>query len=363
MNLSALQAALVGSIGANDEVQEPKHFLDTGIPELNMILSGRYDGGVPYGRIMEIFGPSSSGKTFIATLLMIAAQRAGGIAMFSDHERSFMQSLAAKAGLDTTPGPWIYKRHRTWEEANTELMKMAETVRSKGLIAPEAPIIGVFDSVAAMIPQSVFEKGISEYSMNDTTALARVSSTTLKAINQICADLNVIPVYLNQIRTKPGVMYGDPTSTPGGVAFEFFSTIRLALGRSIDKDKKTKEVRGQSISVLTKKNKIHRPFQKVELQLVFTPEGGAVFDLNASLLDHLIMVGALKTSGSYVEWVDGKKYNKGPLLDAINSAGESGRKVLKDLLPKHKVDLTEHDHEEKTGDAEGDGKVATPAAA
>lgn len=361
MNLSALQAALVGSIGSNDEVQEPTHFLDTGIPELNMILSGRYDGGVPYGRIMEIFGPSSAGKTYIATLLMIAAQRMGGIAMFSDHERSFMQTLAAKAGLDITPGPWIYKRHRTWEEANTELMTMAQVVRSKGLIAPEAPIIGVFDSVAAMIPQSVFEKGISQYSMNDTTALARVSSTTLKAINQICADLNVIPVYLNQIRTKPGVMYGDPTSTPGGVAFEFFSTIRLALGRSIDKDKKTKEVSGQTISVLTKKNKIHRPFQKVELQLRFTPEGGATFDLNASLLDHLIAVGALTMSGAYVNWVDGKKYNKGPLLEAINKAGADGRNALKALLPKGGVDLTDHEHEANTGEAEADVKEVVAA--
>lgn len=206
MSMTTAEAdALLKAIGANDVNQGVSNWLDTGYEPLNEIISGDSKGGVPYGRIVEIYGPPSSGKTALATKLMCEAQKAGGVAIFLDHERTFEVELAKSMGLNGDFPYFIYKRPKTWEESNNIAMKTAEVIREKRLIAPEAPIIAVFDSVAAMIPQSVFEKGIDQYTMNDTTALARVASTTLKAINAFTADLNVCTVYLNQVRMKPGV--------------------------------------------------------------------------------------------------------------------------------------------------------------
>ena len=232
--------ALLKAIGANDVNQGVSNWLDTGYEPLNEIISGDSKGGVPYGRIVEIYGPPSSGKTALATKLMCEAQKAGGVAIFLDHERTFEVELAKSMGLNGDFPYFIYKRPKTWEESNNIAMKTAEVIREKRLIAPEAPIIAVFDSVAAMIPQSVFEKGIDQYTMNDTTALARVASTTLKAINAFTADLNVCTVYLNQVRMKPGVVYGDPTCLRGDVMIPFVDgttmSIKEVVEQKIDKE-------------------------------------------------------------------------------------------------------------------------------
>ena len=241
MSISAsAAAALMSAIGDNDENQGVSGWLDTGYGPLNEIMSGSDKGGIPYGRIVEIYGPPSSGKTALATKLMCEAQKAGGIAIFLDHERTFEVELAKSMGLNGDFPNFIYKRPKTWEESNNIAMKTAEVIRAKRLIEPEAPIIAVFDSVAAMIPQSVFEKGIDQYTMNDTTALARVASTTLKAINAFTADLNVCTVYLNQVRTKPGVVYGDPTCLRGDVMIPFVDgtamSIKEIVEQKIDKE-------------------------------------------------------------------------------------------------------------------------------
>lgn len=323
MSIEALAAALEKAIGGNSEAQTVKNWLDSGYPPLNKVISGRYDGGLPYGRIIEMFGPSSSGKTALATMFMISAQKAGGVAIFLDHEGSFDVNLAKNMGLSDHPGKWVYKRPRTWEESNTIAMKAADLIRGGKYIDPEAPILVVFDSIAAMIPKSVFEKGIDEYSMNDTTALARVTSTTLKAINQVAGDLNVIMLYLNQTRTKPGVMYGDPTTTPGGQAVEFYSSVRLALGRKrvVEGSGSDKETIGQLITIETKKNKLNRPFQTTDIRLKFLETGGARFDLTTGMLDHLVSLGVLTSSGPRITWTDGKSYFKQHLADKIDSEG------------------------------------------
>jgi protein RecA len=320
---TSLADALDAAIGANAKDQEPAGYLDTGYAPLNRIISGRYDRGIPYGRITEIYGPSSAGKTSLAVKLMVEAQKAGGIAALMDHEHAFVQPMAVKHGLDVSPGRWVYKRPNTWEESNTIAMKLAEVVRSKKLIPHEAPIVIVFDSVAAMIPRSVFEKGIDEYSMNDTTALARVASTTLKAVNKITSDLNVTMVYLNQVRTKPGVVYGDPTTTPGGMAMEYFATVRLALSRKkiMEQRDGEKEMTGQIITIKTVKNRLTRPFQEAELRLSFDQEGASHFDETASLVDFLLGEGRLSSSGPRITWTDGKSYFKGAFVEKVKAEG------------------------------------------
>lgn len=327
MSLEALAKALTAAVGENDVEQEPKHWLDMGYPPLNKILSGDYARGLPSGRIIEIYGPSAAGKTLLATQAMIAAQRAGGIAIFIDWERAFNAKFAAEMGLDTTFPKFIYKRSDTWEAGNTAAMKIAETIRKTKAIPEDAPIVAVFDSVAAAVPKSVmFDKdgklrGIDELTMNDTTALARVTSTTLKSVNQYVGSFEMTAIYLNQIRTKPGVVYGDPTTTPGGGSMEFYASIRIALGakKIMGKDATgDKEFLGRLIGFETKKNKVSRPFQTTDLRLVYDEDGKAHFDYSLGLIEHLIDLGKLKKEGAYVVW-DGKKYYAAALAKKIDA--------------------------------------------
>ena len=112
--MSDLASEIMGAIGANDAVSTGKILMDNGFPPLNRIVSGRYDGGMPVGRVIELSGAESSGKTAIANECMKSAQRAGGIAGFWDHERSFDTRLAEKGGLDVTPGRFVFKRGQTY---------------------------------------------------------------------------------------------------------------------------------------------------------------------------------------------------------------------------------------------------------
>lgn len=321
MSLEALSKALLAAVGSNDEQTEPKHWLDMGYAPLNKMLSGSYTRGLPAGRIIEIYGPSASGKTLLATQAMISAQRAGGIAMFVDWERSFNAKFAQEMGLDTTFPRFIYKRSETWEQGNTDAMKAAQAIRSSKAIDKDAPIVIVFDSLAAAVPKSMAEKEIDEYTMNDTTALARVTSTTLKSVNQHVGSMEITAIYLNQIRTKPGIAYGDPTTTPGGVAMEFYATTRVSLGAKKIMGKgeaSDKEFKGRLIGMETKKNKVSRPFQSTELRLVYDDQGRAYFDYELGMVEHLIGTGALKKDGNYVLW-DGKKLYPAQLAEKVRT--------------------------------------------
>lgn len=304
--LDSLAASLENAIGGNSEKQKVDKFVSTSFEPLNQIICGDYLGGMPQGRLVEIYGPSSSGKTAIATLLMIEAQRQGGIAGFMDHERSFNLDLAKSMGLNDTFPLWIYKQPRTWEEGNTAIIKAAEAIRKSKAIADDAPILFVFDSIAAALPKSMVEKGMDEYTMNDTTALARVTSTTLKTMAYYSEEFNFTVIYLNQTRMKPGVVYGDPTTTPGGSSMEFYATVRLAITRKkiVDDDK---EFVGQEIAIKTVKNKLTRPFQEVSLRMAFRDDGMAYFDTTTSLINYLIEKGKIPYSKPRVTF-DGKQY-------------------------------------------------------
>lgn len=205
-----LANALEKSIGANDAPAQVKYWLDTGLPELNAAASGRYDGGFPVGRIVEISGDASSGKTVIATRLMTEAQASGGIAAFHDHERTFSEKLAERNGLSLERGRWLYKKPDTFEDSFEMFAKAVSIIRESKLIPEDAPICYVFDSFAAMIPASQFGKDFNKLNMNDTTALARVASQVMKQVAVIAEKYNVLVIILNQVREKPGVcLRGD----------------------------------------------------------------------------------------------------------------------------------------------------------
>lgn len=308
----------------------PSIWLDTGYPVLNKIVSGSYFKGLPLGRMAEIFGPASAGKTAIATALMIAAQRAGGLAVFMDHERSFDSRLAEKLGLDLDPSRFVYLTPKTFEESIDLVLDVGEAVRTGEFgIEAQAPIVVVFDSLASMVPKSKWDKDAADYNMNDTTALARATSSAFPSFSQRCEEWNMSAIFLNQARTKIGLAFGDPTTTPGGAAPEFYASVRLKLGGS-----KMKDGAGKTISCETVKNKVYRPFLKCSWDFVFQDDGTGKFDVIGGTLDHLKELGLIEMAGNYFVW-NGTKYYKGPLTKKIEEEGLQAE--LFALLPEVRV--------------------------
>ena len=326
-----LMAALDKAIGPNATQQSVTNFIDTGFPPLNKIMSGRYDGGLPFGRIVEVYGPSSCGKTAMATQWMVQAQRLGGIAIFVDWERSFDVGLAKSFGLNDERPYWIYSRPDTWESGNIIAAKACSLIRQSNLIDPKAPILVVFDSVASAVPQSMIDKEIDEYTMNDTTALARVASTTLKAMAHHADNFNATYLYLNQTRMKPGVAYGSPVTTTGGTAMEFYATVRLELSRKKLTENKDggKQFVGQTIGVKCTKSKLTKPFQDCSLDMIYDDLGVARFDAVGSTIEYMKEHRMIESAGPRIKWED-KTYFKNQLVEKLNAEG--GLDVLKPLL-------------------------------
>lgn len=345
-----LNDILNDTIGKNDTQQGVSHWLDTGYPPLNKAISGRYDGGLPCGRVVEIFGPASCGKTALATEAMASAQRAGGLAVFMDHENSFDLGLAVGLGLNPEER-WVYKQPTTFEEAIDNTKRLAMTLRNvdanlrpmkgKAPLPMDKPIVVVFDSLASMVPQSKMYdnkgnlKGAEDNSMHDNTALARATSAHFPLLAQIAYKCNVCLIFLNQVRMKPGVAYGDPTTTPGGNAPEYYASVRIGLSREMIKDK-DKNVIGQVVNATLRKNKVSAPFKRASWNFMFREDGTGFFDVDGSLVELLADTGVLKRDGNGYIWTDGKKYMKPALKEKIEA--ENLRPELMRLLQGVKVD-------------------------
>jgi protein RecA len=332
--------SLSGAIGDNDEEATVRSFLDTGFPPLNHALSGKWDGGFPVGRVVEISGPPSAGKTAIATRVMAAAQQAGGIAGFNDHERSFALTLAPKLGLDPKPGRFVYKKPETFEESMAIVLRAAQIIREKELIKPTAPIAWVFDSLAAMVPYAILynSKGelrdVGERNMKDNLALSAACSAHFPALAQKAEDYGMSILILNQLRTKPGVVYGDPTYTPGGDAKQFYYSqcLRLSAAKIQQGKGAEAEVLGMEVTGKVTKNKVSRPFLKASWRFMFQKDGTGRFDVERSLIEFLEGEKILKGRPGYVEW-EGKEVHKEKLARQIEAEGSAGMVKLKALLP------------------------------
>lgn len=319
-------------IGGNDDPSTVSMWLDTGFPPLNKAISGKYDGGMPAGRIVEMFGGESCGKTAIATSVMAAAQAAGGLAAFFDHEHSFDMEHAKTLGLDLTPGKFIYKTPDTFEQSITMAIKVANHVREKKLIPDEAPIVMTFDSLASMVPKSKFDKDTDEYNMNDNTALARATSAVFPSLVKWAEKTNTCMIFTNQMRQKIGVMFGDNTVTPGGDSPKFYASVRIRLNRKkiMEQVAGEKKFVGQEIHADCIKNKVANPFQTADWQFRFREDGSGYFDVATSMIEYLEKLGKLDKSGNFYVW-DGKKYPKKTLAKKIYDEGLL--EELKALLP------------------------------
>jgi len=332
-----IMKALMGEIGANDPDATVTQFLDTGFPPLNYGSTSTWDNGFPVGRLVEVAGPPSSGKTAIATAVMAAAQKLGGVAGFSDHERSFSIKLAPQLGLDITPGRFIYKKPETFEESVAIYHLAVKTIREKKLIAKDAPIVWCFDSLAAMVPQSVLydSKGKlrnpADRNMNDNTALSRATSAHFPGIAQIAEKYGVCVIFLNQMRTKIGVMFGDPRKTSGGDSPEFYFSQRIWLGSK--QIKQGTEIIGMEVTGTFKKNKVARPFLQASWRFMFQPDGTGKFDRERSLIEFLNGEGLMDQGRpGYVNW-EGKQLTRETLARQLEAEGAAGFAKLRALLP------------------------------
>ncbi|SFJ49799.1 protein RecA [Sphingomonas sp. NFR04] len=326
MSIAAKLAGALDKGGVtSDEVSDHDLFLSTGVPNLDRALSGKYrGGGIKTGRIVEIAGPPSAGKTQLATAVMAQAQKAGGAAGFKDHEGSFMLNLAKGLGLDDTPGIWNYKRPRSFEASLDQSIDWMETIRKADIIPFEAPLVMVFDSFASMVPAAKLARDKKEgdgQNMKDNLALAMAASQELPAFNQFVTENNVLAIFLNQLRMKPGVAYGDPRYTVGGEALPYYASLRLFLGREMERDKKTKEVIAQKIKAESIKNKTYQPFQKTSWEFKWRKDGTGYIDVMDSMIDH---IGAEHLTelgiqgGAWFTWQSKRIQGKAAFIEHLN---------------------------------------------
>ncbi len=240
-------------------------------------------GGIPRGRVIEVFGPEASGKTTLALHIIAEAQKMGGVAAFIDVEHALDPGYAGALGVDVEN--LLVSQPSSAEEA----LEITDV-----LVKSSACDVIVIDSVAALVPRAEMEG-----SMGDTHVglQARLMSQALRKLTSTVSKSNTAVVFLNQIRMKVGVMYGNPQTTPGGMALKFYSSVRLEVRRA-EAIKSGTEHKGFMASVRVVKNKVAPPFKKVHCELIF----GQGLSKEGCLIDLGLQDGILNRSGTWMSY-------------------------------------------------------------
>ena len=276
-------------------------------------------GGLPRGRIVEIYGPESSGKTTLALHAIANAQRAGGIAAFIDAEHAFDSEYAKKLGVDIDA--LLVSQPDTGEQA-LEIMDM--------LIRSGALDIVVVDSVAALVPRAEIEGEMGDSHMG---LQARLMSQALRKITGALHQSKTTAIFINQLREKIGVFFGSPETTTGGKALKFYASIRLDI-RRIETLKDGQEAVGNRTRVKVVKNKMAPPFKQAEFDILY----GVGISREGSLLDLGVDIGIVKKSGSWYTYDgdqlgQGKENSRNFLLDNPDLANDIESKIRAHFAP------------------------------
>jgi len=254
--------------------------ISTGSISLDLALG---IGGVPRGRVVEIFGPESSGKTTLALHVLAEAQKKGGVAAFIDAEHALDPDYAKRIGVNTDD--LLISQPDSGEQA----LQILETLVRSG----EVDVI-VIDSVAALVPQNEIAGEMGEFQIG---LQARLMSQALRKLSGIIAKTKTVVIFLNQTRMKIGIMFGNPETTPGGLALKFYASVRIDL-RRIAQVKRGDEIIGGRHKAKIVKNKVAPPFKVAEFD-IFYNEGISYFGdvLNAGIKSEVI-----KKAGSWLQF-------------------------------------------------------------
>ncbi len=296
-------------------------------------------GGLPRGRVVEIFGPEASGKTTLATHVVAEAQRNGGICAYIDAEHAMDPIYARAIGVDVDE--LLISQPDTGEQA----LEIADMLIRSGAID-----VLVIDSVAALTPKAEIEGD-----MGDTHVglQARLMSQALRKITHNLSKSQTICIFINQLREKIGVMFGSPETTPGGRALKFYSTVRLDI-RRIEAIKQGVEVVGNRTRVKVVKNKVAPPFRQAEFDIMY----GKGISREGSLIDIGVELGVVNKSGAWYTYEgeqlgQGRENSKEFLHDNPEIMVEISDKIWNQVRPPvEEIDLTEAEEEFSDADDE-----------
>ena len=282
--------------------------ISTGSIGLDMALGV---GGFPKGRIIEVFGPESSGKTTLALHAVAEAQKTGGKCAYIDAEHALDPVYARHVGVNVDD--LVLSQPDTGEQA----LEIADTLVRSGAID-----VLVVDSVAALVPKAEIEGDMGDYHMG---LQARLMSQALRKLTATVAKSNGIMIFINQIRMKIGVFLGNPETTTGGNALKFYASVRLDI-RRIGSLKDKDEVVGNQVRVKVVKNKVAPPFKVVEFDIIY----GEGISKVGELLDMGVKIGAVEKSGAWYSF-NGEKIGQGKIEKKIRNSADLVSEVNEDI--------------------------------
>jgi len=287
--------------------------IPTGSISLDVVLGV---GGVPRGRVIEIYGPEGGGKTTLALHILAEAQKQGGVGAFVDAEHALDPDWAKKIGVD------IENLLISQPDSGEQALQIIETLVRSG----EVDVI-VVDSVAALVPQAEIAGEMGEFQIG---LQARLMSQALRKLSGVISKTKTVVIFLNQTRMKIGVLYGNPETTPGGLALKFYASVRIDL-RRIAQIKHGDEIIGSRIKAKIVKNKVAAPFKTTEFDIYYN-EGISKF---ADLLNTGLKLEVIKKAGSWLEF-ENKKLGQG--LEAsktfLKENPEIAKKIKEEIMKK-----------------------------
>ncbi|MBR3456403.1 MAG: recombinase RecA [Bacteroidaceae bacterium] len=304
---------------------------DVNVEDVEVISSGSIGlnaalgvGGYPRGRIIEIYGPESSGKTTLAIHAIAEAQKQGGTAAFIDAEHAFDRFYAEKLGVDVN-NLWMAQ-----PDNGEQALDIAEQ-----LINSSAIDIIVIDSVAALTPKSEIEGDMGD---NKVGLQARLMSQALRKLTAAINKTRTTCIFINQLREKIGVMFGNPETTTGGNALKFYASVRLDI-RRVSSIKDGDTVKGNQVRVKVVKNKVAPPFRKAEFDIMF----GSGISKNGELVDLGVANDIVKKSGSWFSY-EGTRLAQG--RDATKQFFEDNPELAEEIEAKIMAKITGKDYRE-----------------